>query len=348
MAAITETELKKQISSGTFSGAYLIYGDESYLKQHYVNQLKKKLVKPEVEGFNFHPFAEKNGTMDEILSAGEGLPMMADYTCVLAHDYPLDKMTEADRKLLKEFLADLPESCVLIFWMDNVPVDPKASKWKTIISYFTKYGDSVNLGRRDSRSLCRLLVDGAKKRGCTLHNYTAEYMLVQVGTDMQTLLNELEKLCSFVGQGEITKEIVDRVAVKCLTAKVFDMSKALVRRDYEKAYSILGNLIALKEEPIPILGAISTAYVDMYRVKCAKISGAQAMDVTKHYNYRGKEFRISNASRDCDKMSIEQLRASVDVLAKADVQLKSSALDGRLILEEAMVKLLLIAKGTML
>lgn len=347
MAAIGEVELKKQISSGTFSNAYLIYGDESYLKQHYVNLLKKKLVTPAFESFNLHTFEEKNGSMDEILSSAEALPVMAEYTCVIAHDYPLDKLTDGERKLLKAFLNDLPESCVLLFWMDNIQVDPKASRWKTLLGYFTKNGDSVNLARRDARSLCRLLMDGAKKRGCEISSHTADYLLACVGNDMQALLNELEKLCSYAGNGEITKEMVDRVAVKSLSAKVFDLSKAMVRRDYEKAYGILNNLIALREEPIMILAAISAAYVDMYRVKCAKISGAQAMDVAKHYNYKGKEFRISNASRDCDKMSIEQLRSCVNVLANADVQLKSSSLDGRLVLEEAMVKLLLIGKGSL-
>lgn len=346
MAAIGEAELKKQISSGEFANAYFIYGDENYLKQHYVNQLKKKLVSPEFEGFNYHVYEEKNASMDEILSSAEALPMMAEYTCVLVHDYPLDKMTDGDKKLLKEFMGDLPESCVLIFWMDNVAVDPKASKWKTIIGYFTKSGHSVNLARRDSRSLCRLLIDGSKKRGCSMTSGVAEYLLSEVGTDMQTLLNELEKLCSYAGENEITREMVDKVAVKSLSAKVFDMSKALVRRDYEKAYGILNNLIALREEPILILAAISTAYVDMYRVKCAKISGAQASDVAKHFNYRGREFRLSNASRDCDKLTMEQLRASVTVLAQADIMLKSSSVDGRLVLEEAMVKLLLVAKGS--
>lgn len=348
MAAIVEAELKKELADSAYKNVYLIYGEESYLKQHYVNLLKKKLVKPEFEGFNYHSFEEKNASLDQILSAAESLPMMDDYTCVVAHDYPLDKLADGERKLLKSFLEDLPESCVLVFWMDHIAVDPKNSKWKTLLGYFTKNGHSVNLGCRDTRSLCKLLADGAKKRGCSLSSNAAAYLIDQVGNGLQTLLNELEKLCSYADGSEITKEMIDKIAVKSLSAKVFDMSKALVRRDYETAYSILNNLFALREEPVPILAAVSTAYVDMYRAKCAKISGAQAMDVTKHFNYRGREFRISNASRDCDKLSAEQLRASVEVLAKADVQLKSSSLDGRLILEEAMVKLLLIAKGSLL
>lgn len=348
MPAIGEQELKKAISSAQFSNVYLLYGEEGYLKQHYVSQMQKKLIKPSLAEFNLHTFEGRNVTMDEILSAAQALPLMSDYSCVVVHDYPFNTWTESERKVLKEFLSDVPESTVLIFWLDGIEVDPKNQKWKTVISYFTKAGDSVQLARRDTRSLTRLLMDGAKKRGCEIEQNACTYMISVVGIDLQTLLSELEKLCSFIGVGRITKETVDLVSTKCLSAKVFDMSRALVRHDYEMAYSILNNLIALKEEPISILAVISTSYVDMYRAKCAKISGEQAMDVTKYFNYRGKEFRITNISRDCDKLSIAQLRASVDALVQADISLKSSSVDGKLILEETMVKLLIISKdGTL-
>ena len=54
MAKIGEQELKQQIKAGLFSNAYLIYGEESYLKEHYVNELKKKIVEPAFEDFNIY------------------------------------------------------------------------------------------------------------------------------------------------------------------------------------------------------------------------------------------------------------------------------------------------------
>ena len=44
-------------------------------------------------------------------------------------------------------------------------------------------------------------------------------------------------------------------------------------------------------------------------------------------------------------MSISQLRKSLDILSQADESLKSTSVDGRIILEEAMMKLFLIANG---
>ena len=42
MPKIDEMQLKKEIKSGDFKNAYLLYGEESYLKEYYANELKNK------------------------------------------------------------------------------------------------------------------------------------------------------------------------------------------------------------------------------------------------------------------------------------------------------------------
>lgn len=51
MAVIGEKELRAQLKSGTLSHAYFIYGDEGYLKDHYIGQIKKKGGGPGLCGF---------------------------------------------------------------------------------------------------------------------------------------------------------------------------------------------------------------------------------------------------------------------------------------------------------
>lgn len=344
MAKIGEQEIKNQIKQKEFSNAYLIYGEESYLKEFYVNQLKKKIVDPTFEDFNFHSYEGKDVSLNDILKDAEMLPMMSEYNFVLVHDYPLDK-SSSDCDSLKEFLKDVPETTVIVFWYDSIVVDVKKnSKWKSIDTAFAKAGSSVNLEKRTESELVKLLVSGCKKRGTVLSSDNARYLISISGNDIKTLLNETEKLSSYVKEGEITKDIINRLAVKCLQAKVYDLSKAIVKGNYDLAYSVLDTLFAMKEEPISILAVISNCYIDMYRTKCAKIAGFPPEDVGKYYNYKGREFALRNAIRDCANLSINQLRDSLDVLMQADNSLKSTGVDKKLVLEETMVKLLLISK----
>ena len=123
------------------------------------------------------------------------------------------------------------------------------------------------------------------------------------------------------------------------------LSKALVAGNYEKAYEILDLLFAQNEEPVSILAVLSSAYVDMYRVRAALQSGQPVSELSKTFDYKGKEFRLRNAERDGAGMSMENaLWESLDVLLQTDVALKSTRTDNRLWMEELIARLLLISQ----
>jgi len=54
---------------------------------------------------------------------------------------------------------------------------------------------------------------------------------------------------------------------------------------------------------------------------------------------------LRNAARDCARLPVEALRQSLDVLAEADGNLKSSRTDKRIVLEQTAARLIVLAKG---
>lgn len=350
MAKITEAELKAQIKTAEYANAYLIYGQEGYLKNHYVNLLRKKIVEPTFEDFNFHSYNGKDTTIDEILKDAELLPMMSSYNFVLVCDYPFDK-SESDIKLVQEFLKDIPETTILIFWYDALEFpfknkDGKVSAKSTKLeNAFAKAGSVIELNAKTEAELVKMLVSGFKKRGYELTPNLAKYLISISGTDIQTLQNETEKICFYLKNSEVTKEIIDKLATKSLQAKVNDLSKAILAGDGNKAYSVL-NALFYNERDVKtdyLLGTISKSYVDMYRVKCAKAAGMPATDIKNYFFYPYDSY-INNAVRDSANLSIKQLRKALDVLMEADNSLKSTSTNDRLVFEELVAKLILIAK----
>ena len=161
---------------------------------------------------------------------------------------------------------------------------------------------------------------------------------------MKTLLNELDKLSYYAKNSEITREIIDNMATKCLQARIFDLSKAVVNGNADLSYKVLNTLFEMKEDPIVLNATIGSVYIDMYRVKCAKAAGYSYSDVGEYYNYKRREFALKNASANCAKLNDKQIRASIDEIIDVDIKLKSTAIDKRLLLEELIAKLLMIAK----
>ncbi len=341
MGKLREEQLKEQLKSRSFSNLYLIYGEENYLKEYYVNKLKKALVDSDFADFNLH-IHEKGSSLDDILMDAQMMPMMGEYTVVVVHDYPLTDSKEYMEKL-KEFFKDVPETCVLVFWLDSITFDEKKdSKWISIVNAFSKAGDAVNLARRSEGDLAKLVMTRAKKRGCEIDNSSARYLVNAVGLDIQTVINETEKICAYLPSGTITREVIDKLAVKSLQARVFDLSKYILSGDSDRAYNSLRALFAQREDAIPILAVISSYYIDMYRAKCAKASGVTERDVMDYYNYGVRDWVLTNAARDGARISVVSLRQAIDILSKTDELMKSTAVDRNLLLEETVAKLLLI------
>lgn len=319
----------------------MIYGEESYLKEHYVGKLRSKLVGGAFVDFNYHEYEGKSTAVSDILQDADIIPMMGGCTFILVHDYPLDK-SQKDVDAIREYFKDVPETTVIVFWYDSLEVDTKKSgKWKTIENIFAKAGSAVRLDKRTESELARLIVASAKKRKCKISTDLARYMISIVGSDIQTIFSELEKICAFVGEGEITKDVIDDLAIKSLQARVYDLSKHILRGDSDSAYNVLAALFAQKEEPIAILSVISSCYVDMYRVKCAKAAGQNENELAQYFSYRGREFLIRNAARDCRNIGVRNLRNAIDVLAETDEKMKSTSIDKNTLLEETVAKLLM-------
>lgn len=335
MPALNESALKEKLRENPV-GVYLIYGEENYLKKVYIDKIVAKTVDDSFADFNFHTFDGKEASLSDIYESAQAVPMMAETKCVLVKDFPLDTLDDNGMEQLKTVIEDNPEDCALIF--SFVAYEPKGAKWTKAIKLFEKSAYAVKLEKKTAVELAKMLESGAKKRGTAFEKGVAAYLVSCVGSDLNTLLNETEKVCAYA-QGEITKSDVDAVCIKSLDAKVFDMIKDLTARRFDSAFKKLELLFEQREDEFQILGALIASYTDIYRAKSAVKSGGRAESVAQYYNYAGKEFRLTNAARNSAQLTFDDISECVDILVEADTAMKSTSTDKRLILEKAIVKL---------
>lgn len=355
MPELEEAELKKQLAAGRLYSLYVVAGEEKYLVKRAAVRLIKKAGGETFPEFNSNEFSN-NSAVDSIADAAQALPFFAEHKCVSVADFNLEEKDSGELDKLYELLDLVPDTTTLVFWYPTLDFDGKKSaKWKKFLKKVQEKGGVLLCGRRSVQDLQKLVLREAEKSGCALSRRNAEKILEYAGQDVTRLLGEMEKLCAFaLGQAqaagsqavpEITAGMIEALVPKTTETTVFLMSNALVAGNYEKAYSLLDTLFYQNEEPIAILGALSSAYVDMYRVRTALESGLSAVAAGEYGEYKGKEFRLRNAERGARNMKPETLRASLALLLEADMALKGSRLDGRIVLEELIARLLLAAKG---
>lgn len=343
MAQFDEKALKAHIKSKDFYPIYLICGNEDYLKKNYTDTIASKNIEPAFESFNLQKFDGKNLDLGDVFEQASIMPMMSDKRCIIVEDYKLEGISERDFGLICDYAESSPETSIVIFLQKNTEFSlTKAKKAADIIS---KHGAVCVLNKRTGNDLIKPLITTASKQGCTLSVQMANYLVSLVGDDSNVLMNELQKVCGYAGPVEITKNHIDAVAVKTDEAKIYDLTKALMGKDFDKAYKVLHTLLKSKVSPEYILGTIVSTYVDMYRGKVSLSCGGRADELAGDFDYGKRAFALTNGARDASKTDLPTLRKCLDVLSEADMKLKKSFDDETIVLEQLMVRLFLVTNG---
>lgn len=66
-------KLKNDLAAGTAGNAYIFYGEETYLREYYLKELRKKLVPAGFEEFNYHTLEGKDLTVQTLAETAEAI-----------------------------------------------------------------------------------------------------------------------------------------------------------------------------------------------------------------------------------------------------------------------------------
>lgn len=346
MAILNEDALKKDITSKTLAKTYLLFGEDSFLKKTYCD----KLIDLAYDGdpfFNLQKF-ESDCDLQDVYNAVEQLPMMADSKCVCITDYDFEHAKSSDFERLCEIIESSHDECVLILRFDFIEVDAKHSaKAKKLIASVEKSGGKpVRLDHKKSQELTKVVCDAATKRGAKLDAATARYLIEVCGNDLSILKNEIEKLAFFVKGGEITKSDIDNVSVKTIDESIFDLAKNIFSANTSSAFDMLDSLFFMRVEPVVILYALSSAFLDLYRVFAAKKSGKSIQYVADTFGYGNRSFTLEKYPPLLSRVDADKFYFCFEALRNADKALKSTGAEPRAVLEQLIIKLIyIIVKG---
>lgn len=248
-------ELKAQLRSGTPGRLYVFFGEEAFLMNHYLGQLRGMLLEELTESFNYHRLSNETFDIQGFADAVENLPMMAEHTLVQVDDVDLFRLGEGDRGKMAEILADIPDYCTVVFTYLTTPWKPdKRIKklWETIEGG----GLIVEFAKQDQKDLIAWVTRHFAARGKRISTQLCAYLIDITGGTMTALSGEIEKICAYSGADEICKSDIDAVTEPVLDAVVFQMTDLIGEGKYGQALLKLQELFKMQQEPLAILGAV--------------------------------------------------------------------------------------------
>ena len=314
----------KDLKTGNIKQAYLLYGEESYLKKQYRDRLTKAVL-PEGDTVNYAYYEGKGINVPEIIDLAETMPFFAEKRLIVIEDSGLFK--NADAKFA-DYIKSMPETVCFVFVESEV--DKRSKMYKAV----KDTGRVVELGRQDEKTLLLWLAGNIKREGRQIKQSTAEYMLSRTGTDMENLEREMEKLFSYtLGRNEITVADIDAICTTQITNKIFDMIKRDAQGSKEAG---LAHLLALKEPPMRILYLLARQFRLLLQVKDLMNQGADKSTIAKkaglHPFVAGKYMQQSRS------FTMRELKGIMEEAADTEEAVKTGRLSDTMSVELFIVK----------
>ena len=319
-------ELKEDIKSGSFKRAYLLYGEEEYLKLQYKNELKKALI-PDGGDMNLVFLGGKDITPERIIDEAETLPFFADYRLIIIEESGFFK--KASPKL-EEYLPQLPETSVLLFVEKEV--DKRLKLFKTL----KKIGREVEMKHPDEKMLGSWILGKIKKERKQISRGAYELFFQKTGDDMVKISAELEKLlCYCLDKDEITADDVEAVCIENIENRIFEMIRYMAEKNRKKTLELYYDLLSLKEAPLKILALVSRQFNQLLCAKDLREQGkdknaiAQAMGISPYI--AGKILQQSYA------FTLEEIRHALEYCLEMEEGVKNGRIADRLAVELVLV-----------
>lgn len=341
MISNKENMLYKHIQQKKFSSCYVLYGKEPFLIKDAAHKIINELVPDSARGFNYNKFSGDEMSLDDVEDVVQMVPVLNDKRVVVLDGIPIDKFLKKDIDRLKEILDKISETTVLIITVTNPDVTIKnSSKLKQLITVCEKNGLAVDFGVRSTGELAKILSKYVGDKGGNINKSSLYFLIERCGLSLDFLMIQLDKILAFACDREINKDDILLLTEINIENSVFDMTKYILQGNIKNVIIILNNLFKTQTSPVVILGAVNMCFIDLYRAKCMQLAGENERAILDFYSYKGKEFRIRNALRDCSRYSITKLRKCILELSDVDFKMKTTGLDPKILIEKAIFSMM--------
>lgn len=328
--------LKQALKVKELDRLYIFHGEETFLLRHYLAQIRKQLLDPLTESFNYHRLNNETFEIRAFADAVENLPMMAESTFVQVDEIDLFKMAEADRNKMVDILSDIPEYCTVVFTYETVAWKPD-KRLKKLWDAIDTNGTIVEFAKQDQRDLVAWITRHFAAHEKRISADLCAYLIDITGGTMTAISGEIEKICAYSGAHEIKKSDIDAVTEPVLDAVVFQMTDMLSEGRYSGALQKLQQLFKMQQEPLAILGAIGTHFRRIGTARTLLDHGRNASELQKLCGI--PDYPARKTMEAARRFRPEFCAKAAELVLETDYKMKTSFDDNERLLELLILQL---------
>ena len=318
--------INNHIKENNFSKAYLLFGDEDYLKSTY----KKRLINA-ISGddtMNLSYYEGKDIDVQDVVDTSNTLPFFADKRLIVIENSGFLKNSSES---IASAIKNAPESTCFIF-VEN-EVDKRNKTYKALI----ENGYVCEMKKQTEDTLMTWAAKMFKDAGKKITRDNMAYFLAKTGNDMNNIKNEADKIIAYTGAAdEITMEDIDLICTVQTEEHVFAMIDSISEKNKDKVMRLYSDLVALKEPPMKILALLGRQFATLMAVKEMAQEGHPAQVVAEKLGIRS--YYIGKYISQSKSFTLKQLRQAVEDCVEADYSIKSGLMTDTYAVELVIMK----------
>jgi DNA polymerase-3 subunit delta len=326
--------------------AVLLFGDESYLTDHYERTIRGRYVTPGAEAVDYSRLywdgRDVSGTVSDIVAACDTLPMMSErrVVTVSAPDGEQASLGRADAKSLAEYVKSVPETAMLLIVTASIPKN--SALYKAVATYGKVY-DFSRLGRSDLAAFIR---GRFKRAGVEAPPAVVSEVIGVSGylertprSDLFRISSDVTNIAAYVRGGRtdastppaVTLADISACMGVSMEADVFAMLDAVSAGRKGDSIELIRNMTERGENAFGMLALLTGQFEIMLGYKEMRDRRAPMSEIADALGVRS-EFRLRKAAGFADRYSAARIAELLHRLYRVDRDIKSGLYDERLAL----------------
>ena len=249
-AGWTPQRLHDTVEKGQLYPLYLFHGDETFLIDEALRTIEEVAIGEGMKDFNLNTFYGAEAEPASVRDAVETLPMMSPVRLVILKD--AHELNEKDWDMLMPLIEEPVSTTAFIL------VASKIDKRKKPIKRFLEKGVVVEFKRPYDNQIPDWIRSLSKKHGLRLDADGVDLFHQLVGSNLQDIDAELEKLAQYLGERkQASPDDILKTVSRVRIDSVFDLTDAIGNNDRARALDCLVNLLDNGQNEVGVLALIS-------------------------------------------------------------------------------------------
>lgn len=141
----------------------------------------------------------------------------------------------------------------------------------------------------DESSVLNLLIDYTKTHSINIEPHLVEKLTIQFAHDINTIINELEKLNAYTNNGEISKADINTITTRVESNNIFELVELFLTNKNQEAFALFNSLISTGYSEVALLETMYAQTRFLVQVECLRYNNANSIaSVLKANEYRVK------------------------------------------------------------